>query len=62
MKRRDFIVHLEVHGCVFVREGANHTVYENPVLRTWSSVPRHREVKEYLARKICKDLGIPSPR
>ena len=24
-----------------------------------SSVPRHREVRDQLARKICKDLGIP---
>jgi len=27
MKRRDFIKHLEQHGCEFLREGANHTVY-----------------------------------
>ena len=27
MKRRDFIRHLERHGCEFLREGGNHTVY-----------------------------------
>jgi hypothetical protein len=24
-------------------------------------VPRHREINEYLARKICLDLQIPLP-
>jgi hypothetical protein len=24
-----------------------------------SSVPRHREISDNLARKICRDLGIP---
>ena len=26
-----------------------------------STVPRHRELNDYLAAKICKDLGIPKP-
>lgn len=26
-----------------------------------SSVPRHTEVNDLLAKKICKDLGIPRP-
>jgi hypothetical protein len=29
MKRRDLIRHLEQHGCQFLREGGNHTVYVN---------------------------------
>ena len=62
MKLRDLLRHLESYGCHFVREGANHTVYENPAAGTWSAVPRHREIKKYLVTKICKDLGIPAPR
>jgi mRNA interferase HicA len=62
VKRRDLIVHLEAHGCVFVREGANHTVYANPATGEWSTIPRHREIKEYLTRKICRDLNVPNPR
>ena len=59
MKRRDLIAHIEAHGCRFVREGANHTVYEGPTgLR--STIPRHREVKDDIARKICKDLNVPT--
>ena len=61
MKRRDLIRHLEQHGCEFLREGGNHTIYVNRRARIVSSVPRHREVFEFLARKICKDLEIPLP-
>jgi mRNA interferase HicA len=61
MKRRDLIRHLERHGCEFLREGGNHTVYVNRQARKTSTVPRHREVFEFLARKVCKDLDIPQP-
>jgi len=61
MKRRDFIRHLESHGCVFLREGGSHTVYVNPELRKTSTVPRHREIYENLVRKICQDLEIEEP-
>lgn len=27
MKREEFIKHLRLHGCEFLREGGNHTVY-----------------------------------
>jgi len=59
MKRRDLIQHLEAHGCTFLREGGNHTVYVNLSKRKVSTVPRHREINEELARKICRDLEIP---
>jgi hypothetical protein len=26
-----------------------------------TAVPRHREINEFLVRKICRDLGIPAP-
>ncbi|MBA2437337.1 MAG: type II toxin-antitoxin system HicA family toxin [Acidimicrobiia bacterium] len=61
MKRRDLIRHLDEHGCQFLREGGNHTVYINPTARKISTVPRHREINDDLARKICKDLVIPAP-
>jgi len=61
MKRRDLIRHLERSGCRFLREGANHTVYLNLTSRKCSTVPRHREVIDFTARKICKDLEIPQP-
>jgi D-hexose-6-phosphate mutarotase len=49
------------HGCEVRREGARHTVFWNPSARTVSTVPRHREINENLARKICKDPGIVRP-
>lgn len=61
MKRRDLIRHLETHGCEFLREGGNHTVYVNRALKKTSTVPKHKEINEFLVYKICKDLGIPKP-
>jgi mRNA interferase HicA len=61
MKRRDLIRHLEQHGCLLLREGGNHSVYFNPANRQVTAVPRHREINEFLAKKICRDLGVPEP-
>jgi predicted RNA binding protein YcfA (HicA-like mRNA interferase family) len=61
MKRTDLIRHLERHDCEFLREGSNHTVYWNPITRNSTTVPRHREVLEFTARKICRDLEIQEP-
>ena len=61
MKRADLIRHLERHGCEFQREGSRHTVYFNPKNKRTSTVPRHRELNEFLTRKICNDLMIPRP-
>jgi mRNA interferase HicA len=56
MKRRELLRHLERHGAVFLREGTRHTIYRSGVLKT--EVPRHNEIVDELARKICKDLNI----
>ena len=61
MKRIDLIRRLEQHGCEFLRQGSNHTVYVNRKARRSSAVPRHREVNDFLARKICDDLLVPRP-
>ena len=62
MKRVDLIRHLEQHGCEFLREGGEHTVYVNRTARRSSSIPRHREVNDFLARKICDDLQGPASK
>lgn len=59
MKRTQLIKHLISHGCVLVREGRRHSWWSNPNTNRRSSVPRHTEIKDLLARKICRDLGIP---
>jgi mRNA interferase HicA len=61
MKRRQLVRHILEQGCVLVREGARHSVYYNPQTGGTSTVPRHTEVNDYLARKICRDLGISQP-
>jgi mRNA interferase HicA len=61
VKRVDLIRHLEQQGCVLLREGARHSVYVNRTARKSSSVPRHREIHEFLARKICRDLEVSEP-
>ena len=61
MKRLKLVEHLRRHGCEFLREGSNHSVYVNRAARKCSTVPRHREILDFIAKKICKDLGIPSP-
>jgi predicted RNA binding protein YcfA (HicA-like mRNA interferase family) len=61
VKRVDLIRHLEAQGCVLLREGGSHSVFLNRTARKVSTVPRHREINEDLARKICKDLEVPRP-
>jgi predicted RNA binding protein YcfA (HicA-like mRNA interferase family) len=58
MKRADLIRHLEHNGCVLLREGAKHSVYVNRAARKTSTIPRHREINDFLARKICRDLEV----
>jgi len=62
MKRKELIRHLESHGCEFLREGGKHTVYVNRAAQATSTVPRHREIDDFLARKICRDLKAPEPK
>jgi len=52
MKREDLLRHLRSHGFQLLREGGRHSWWVN------QSVPRHREISDILANKICKDLGI----
>ncbi|MDO8436020.1 MAG: type II toxin-antitoxin system HicA family toxin [bacterium] len=62
MKRKDLIKHLSKNNCIFIRVGARHSVFFNPLLRKSSTVPRHVEIDNFLAEKICRDLGIVSPK
>ena len=61
MKRDDLIRHLRSHGCELLREGGRHTVWWHPTTKKKSSIPRHREIRDILIKKICKDLDIPTP-
>ncbi|HSU82677.1 MAG TPA: type II toxin-antitoxin system HicA family toxin [Thermoanaerobaculia bacterium] len=51
---------MEGAGCVLIRHGAKHDWYRNPTTGVSQPVPRHREVKDYLARHIIKMLSLDS--
>mgnify|MGYP002782524225 CR=1 FL=1 len=59
MKRVDLIRAIEAAGCELVRHGAKHDWYRNPATGVLQAVPRHREIKEHLARRIVRELGNP---
>lgn len=56
MKRTDLIRKLEAEGCSLIRNGGRHDWYRNPVTGVSQPVPRHREIKEFLALHILKKL------
>jgi mRNA interferase HicA len=58
MKRSDLLRHLRANGCALLREGARHSWWHNPSPNKRSAVPRHTEIRDILALKICKDLGV----
>ncbi|MBM4284592.1 MAG: addiction module toxin, HicA family [Deltaproteobacteria bacterium] len=57
MKRKTLIRHLTDHKAFLLRGGRRHSIYQRGNLKTL--VPRHTEIIDELARKICKDLDIP---
>jgi mRNA interferase HicA len=61
MKTKNFLRHLHDKNCLLIREGSNHSIFQNQENKKISSVPRHKEVKNNLVRKICKDLEISIP-
>ncbi|MBE3109672.1 MAG: type II toxin-antitoxin system HicA family toxin [Acidobacteria bacterium] len=61
MKRKELIRHIQSQACCLLREGRKHSVYVNGSRGTVSTVPRHKEIDEFLVRKICRDLEIPCP-
>ena len=60
MKRHKLIKYLREQGAYLLREGRRHSIYQKGQLKT--EVPRHNEIVDELARKICKDLEIPFVR
>jgi mRNA interferase HicA len=60
VKRNQLLKHLRKHGASFLREGSKHSIFQKDQLKT--QIPRHNEIVDELARKICKDLGIPFVR
>jgi len=60
VKRNQLIKHLMEPDAYLLREGKRHSIFQRGNLKT--QVPRHSEIVDELARKICKDLDIPCVR
>ncbi|MGA3238948.1 MAG: type II toxin-antitoxin system HicA family toxin [Bryobacteraceae bacterium] len=58
MKRHELIDHLKRQGCQLNREGGRHSIYANPANGAKAPVPRHAEIDNRLAQKICQQLAI----
>jgi len=56
VKRKDLIKKLEGTGCALIRHGGRHDWYQNPRTKVSQPVPRHREIKDILAKHIIKML------
>ncbi|MDE0186909.1 MAG: type II toxin-antitoxin system HicA family toxin [Candidatus Poribacteria bacterium] len=61
MTLRSLKRHLKQNEGYLYREGAKHSIWKNNSTGQRSSVPRHTEITNTLVKKICKDLGMPSP-
>jgi hypothetical protein len=59
MKRSALLRHLRKHGCFLKREGKEHSLWCGPATGRLEAVPRHVEISDRLAHKICRSLGVP---
>jgi len=59
MKRSSLLQHLRRHGCYLKREERAHSLWCNPQTGAVEAVPRHTEIPNSLARKICHNLSVP---
>lgn len=50
---------LRRHGCYLKREGRAHSLWWNPTTGAVEAVPRHSEIPDRLARRICRNLSVP---
>jgi len=55
-KRTDLIKLLERNGWYLKRNGGNHDLYTNG--KQTQAIPRHKEIKENLAKVIIKRAGL----
>jgi mRNA interferase HicA len=59
MKRGSLLRHLRRHGCYLKREGGEHSLWTTPKTGAIEAVPRHTEIPNLLAKKICRNLSVP---
>ncbi|OQW86382.1 MAG: addiction module toxin, HicA family [Thiotrichaceae bacterium IS1] len=57
MKRQTLLKHLRRYGCYLK---GSHSLWTNPANGKIEAIPRHTEIADRLAQKICRCLDIPS--
>jgi mRNA interferase HicA len=58
VKRHQLLDHLQRHGCRLHREGGRHSIFMNSATGAKAPIPRHSEIDNRLAAKICQQLGV----
>ena len=58
MKRRDLLRHLSQNGCYLLREGSEHSVWENPLNGRRTAIPRHREIVDFTALRMALRYSV----
>lgn len=58
MKRGALLKHLRRYGCYLKREGRSHSLWCNPQTGRTEAIPRHTEIPNLLAHKICRRLSL----
>jgi hypothetical protein len=62
VKRNDLIRHLQAFGCHLLKEGRKHSRFVNLAEPSkQATVPRHREIDDYLARASVVSLAFRPP-
>jgi predicted RNA binding protein YcfA (HicA-like mRNA interferase family) len=56
VKRADPEKKLRIAGCYLKRQGGSHSLWINPRNGVIEAIPRHKEIKEPLAKKILKSM------
>jgi predicted RNA binding protein YcfA (HicA-like mRNA interferase family) len=59
MKRTLFIKHLNTNKCYLKREGSKHSLFRNIENGKTTTVPRHPDIDDITAERICVQLEIP---
>jgi mRNA interferase HicA len=54
MNRKEFIQRLIQDGCILLRSGARHDIYQNPQTGQKQPFPRHKEIDNALAKTYQK--------
>jgi predicted RNA binding protein YcfA (HicA-like mRNA interferase family) len=57
VKRNALLKALKARGCVFVKHGGKHDVWKNPQTGAVERIPRHSDIKEFLAKAIIHNLS-----